>query len=257
MREKNVVIGIKDLVATITLNRLPMNAFNEELVEDLIEALLQVKNNNEVRVVVLTGKGRVFSAGGDLEYLEKIKGTVEIKRFIAKAGELVTIINGMEKPVIAMVNGIAAGAGFNLVLACDIIYCAKSAKFSQSFAKVGLIPDCGGLFLLPRTVGLHKAKELMFTSDLIDSEEAYRMGIVNHLIEDSRLEEETYKFADKLAHSAPIAIGIIKKILNSELDLNGVIGVEAEIQTMCMKTADFVEGVSAFKEKRKPKFNGC
>ncbi|SDZ36125.1 2-(1,2-epoxy-1,2-dihydrophenyl)acetyl-CoA isomerase [Proteiniborus ethanoligenes] len=259
MREKTVIVQIQNAIAKITLNRpASFNSFNNELVNDLLEALKEVKSNDEVRVAILTGNGKAFSAGGDLFYLEQLNNPIEARNFIAKAGELATFIMNIEKPIIAMVNGVAAGAGFNIALACDIIYCSKAAKFTQSFVKVGLVPDCGGLFLLPRVVGLHKAKELMFTADIIDAERAFKMDIVNCVLEENELEEATYKFAQRLADSAPVALGSMKKILNKtyELSLESITEIESNIQTVCMQTIDHKEGVAAFKEKRKPNFKG-
>ena len=173
-------------------------------------------------------------------------------------GKLALAIINIDKPVIAMVNGVAAGAGFNLALACDIVICAQSARFVQSFSKVGLIPDCGGLFLLPRLIGLPKAKELMFTADLIDAANASSLGLVNHVVEDAKLKEEVYRLAHKLAQSAPIAIGFTKKMINQsyDLDVETILEREADLQTKCMATQDFKEGVAAFKEKRQPIFKG-
>lgn len=164
----------------------------------------------------------------------------------------------LSKPVIAMVNGVAAGAGFNLALACDIVYSAKSARFAQSFAKVGLVPDCAGMYLLPRVVGKHKAKELMFTADLIGAEEASRLGLVNALADDDKLLEETYAFAEKLKQSAPLALTLIKSTVNraDTLTLDSLLEQEAHMQTVCMQTADHKEGVAAFLEKRPPAFTG-
>lgn len=259
MREKTVIVQIENMISTITFNRpASFNSFNRELVDDVLEALEEVKNNDEVRVIILTGSGKAFSAGGDLFYLQQLNNPVEARNFIAKAGELATFIMNIEKPIIAMVNGVAAGAGFNIALACDIIYCSKLARFTQSFVNVGLVPDCGGLYLLPRAIGLHKAKELMFTADIIDAEMALKMGIVNHVFDENELKEATYKFAQRLANSAPVALGSMKKILNRsyELSLESITEIESNLQTVCMQTMDHKEGIAAFKEKRKPDFKG-
>lgn len=254
-----VLLTVEQGIATITLNRPEaMNAYNQELVDGLTQSLQAVKNDGSVKAVVITGNGKAFTAGGDLGHLLSLTDPISARGFIASVGQVVTIIMSMEKPVIAMVNGVAAGAGFNMALACDIIFCAKSARFAQSFSKVGLVPDCGGLYLLPRVVGMHKAKELMFTADLIDAETALSLKIVNKVVEDAELKEVTYKFAARLAQSAPIALGLIKTMINrsDNLDLESTLELEANLQTICMQTQDHKEGVAAFKEKRVPVFQG-
>ena len=259
MENQAVLYSVENEIATITLNRpSSLNSMNEDLVNELASALQMVEDANSIRAIVLTGNGRAFCAGGDLAHLATLKDAMMAKTFIAKVGKLVEKIMSLNKPIIAMVNGVAAGAGFNLALACDIIYCAKSARFAQSFAKVGLVPDCGGMYLLPRIVGLHKAKELMFTADLIDSATAEKLGLVNKVIEDDSLQRETYLFAEKLKNSAPLAIQFIKSTLNSAdtLTLQNLLNHEAVVQTLCMQTADHQEGLNAFKEKRLPIFTG-
>lgn len=259
MVESNVIVELSDNIATIVLNRTKtMNALNRELVDELTGILVSLHADKDVRCIVLTGQGKAFCAGGDLGYLSEVKDPIVFRQFIADVGGLALSIMNIEKPVIAMVNGVAAGAGFNLALACDIIICAQSAKFSQSFSKVGLIPDCGGLFLLPRLIGLHKAKELMFTADIIDAVTASSLGVVNHVVADAVLKEEVYKLAHRLAASAPMALAFTKKILNRsfDLDVETILQREADLQTVCMATQDYNEGVTAFKEKRQPIFKG-
>lgn len=259
MEEKAVLVEIKSAVATIRMNRpSAMNSLNDTLVNDMTAALTQVQNDPSVRAIVLTGNGKAFCAGGDLFYLTSLQQLTAARNFIAAAGNITSMIMNMEKPVIAMVNGVAAGAGFNLALACDIVFCAKSARFAQSFSKVGLVPDCGGMYLLPRVVGRHKAKELMFTADLIDAETALKLGVVNQVVDDAQLQEVTYQFADRMAASAPMAIALMKRVLNQSdnYDLATTLEFEANMQTLCMQTEDHKEGVAAFKEKRAPIFKG-
>jgi len=257
--EKVVLLEKKNGIATITMNRPKvLNSLHPVVIDGLVNALLDVQKDTDVRVVVLTGAGKAFCAGGDLPYIETIDNPVEGREYINNAAKITSTIINMEKPVIAMVNGVAAGAGFNLALACDIIFCAKSARFAQSFVKVGLIPDCGGTYLLPRVVGLHKAKELMFTAELINADKARDLGIVNQVVDDAELKEITYKFAEKLANSAPIALALMKKILNQSdnLSLENELEMEAGLQCICLQTEDNKEGVRAFKEKRAPVFKG-
>lgn len=258
-KNQNVLVTIAEGIATLTLNRPEaMNSLNQAMVDELIQTLTEIQSDSSVKAVVLTGCGRVFTAGGDLSYLVSIEDPITARNFIGSVGQIVKLLMAMEKPVIAMVNGVAAGAGFNLALACDIIFCAQSARFAQSFAKVGLVPDCGGLYLLPRIVGFHKAKELMFTADLIDAEMALRLGLVNQVVEDAELKNVTYKFAARMVQAAPIALGMIKTMINrsDNLDLDSTLECEANLQTICLQTEDHKEGVAAFKEKRVPLFKG-
>lgn len=259
MGEKAVLFEKSGGIATITLNRPEaMNSLNQALVDEWIEALALAQKDSEVRAVVITGNGKAFCAGGDLFYLASLKEPIAARKFIEQAGTIINGIMGMDKPVIAMVNGVAAGAAFNIALACDIVFCAKSARFAQSFIKVGLVPDCGGLYLLSRVVGMHKAKELMFTADLIDADTALQLGIVNQVVEPEVLEAVTYAFAERMVNAAPVALGMIKKMINrsGNLDLESTLEFEADMQTICMQTSDHQEGVKAFKEKRAPVFTG-
>lgn len=259
MEEKSVLLDVADSIGTVTLNRpASLNAMNQKLVEELTAVLHAVEDNPEVRVVILTGQGKAFCAGGDLAYIESLESAIVGRQFIARVGHLVSLLMNLSKPVIAMVNGVAAGAGFNLALACDLVYSAQSARFAQSFVKVGLVPDCGGMYLLPRLIGLHKAKELMFTAELITAEQALELGLVNKVVPVNELAAATYAMANQLAHSAPVALGLMKKIINRSdtLDLESVLDYEADMQAICMQTVDHKEGVQAFKEKRHPVFTG-
>ena len=257
--EKTVLLSIREGVATITFNRpAAMNAINDRFIEDFAEVLQATAEDSHVRAVILTGSGRAFCAGGDLGYLAQLNSVAAARDFISAAGRLTAAILNMEKPFIAMVNGVAAGAGFNLALACDLIYCAASARFAQSFARVGLVPDCGGMYLLPRVVGLHKAKELMFTADLIDARQALDWGIVNRVVDDEELPETVAQLARRLAAAAPLSLGLIKQTLNRthHLDAATVLHMEADLQALCMQSGDYREGVAAFREKRLPRFTG-
>ncbi|MDU2065370.1 MAG: enoyl-CoA hydratase [Sporomusaceae bacterium] len=260
-KEQSQVVRVKtaNKIAIITMNRpKAMNALNQDMVNQLLCTLQEVENDPIIRTVILTGEGRAFSAGGDLEYISSITDPIAARNFISEVGEIVTRIMTMKKPVIAMVNGVAAGAGFNLALACDIVFCAESARFAQSFVKVGLIPDCGGLYLLPRIVGMHKAKELMFTADLIHAQKALELNIINKIFADAELESKTVAFAEQLTNGAPIALSMVKSMVNrsGNLDLASVLELESDLQTICMQTEDHKEGVKAFKEKRLPVFHG-
>lgn len=256
--EDAVLFAVKDHVATITLNRpQSLNSMNDALIDGLHAALDKVEQDADIRCAVLTGNGKAFCAGGDLPFLEALPDAASRRAFIIKVGAVAKRITAMDKPFIAMVNGVAAGAGVNLMLACDLVYAVNTARFAQSFAKVGLIPDCGGLYFLPKAVGLHRAKELMFTADLIDAATAERFGMLNHVCEADALAGEVEKMAARLAASSPLSLALIKKYINNTaMGLDDVLDTEAVAQTLCMATEDCKEGIAAFKEKRAPKFTG-
>lgn len=256
--EEAVLYVVEKNIATITMNRpKSLNSMNDGLINGLHEALDKAVSDAEVRAIVLTGNGKAFCAGGDLSYLNGLAGTAEKKAFIAKVGDVAKRITTIEKPVIAYVNGVTAGAGVNLMLACDLVYASSKARFGESFAKVGLIPDCGGLYFLPKAIGVHKAKELMFTGDLIDACTAKELGMLNHVYEDAELKDKVYEMAARLAASAPLAIGLTKKYLNNTaLTLDEVLAIEETTQSLLMGTDDCKEGIAAFYEKRAPKFTG-
>lgn len=259
MSEKTVLTEQKDSVLTVTLHRPDsLNAFDQEMVTQLQEVLKVAAADETVRVVVLAGSGRAFCAGGDLGYLESIAGTPQAEGFIAAVGDLARRIRELPKPVVAKVHGVAAGAGFNLALACDIVIASRSAKFAQSFAKVGLVPDCGGLYLLPRLLGMHRAKELMFTGDVVTADTLFAWGLLNHLAEPDELDDETDFWAARLAVAPPLALARTKAALHESLDASfaQMAQREAQLQAQCLDTEDHLEGVAAFREKRKPAFSG-
>ena len=259
METENVLLEINNNIATIVLNRPEtFNAITPALNQQLHEILLSVQNDPQVRAVILTGVGKAFCAGGDVGSLRSLKDSKEARSFIEQSGKTAALLYNMTKPVIAMVNGVAAGAGFNMALLCDLVFCAKSARFAQSFSKIGLIPDWGGNYLLSRAVGLHKAKELIFTGDLLDAEQALQLGLVNQVVNDAELTEVTYQFAGRLVKGAPQAQRLAKQILNNSdgLTLEKILELETDAQTLCLQTEDFQEGIGAFFEKRPPKFSG-
>lgn len=256
--ENEVLYAVENNVATITMNRpKSLNSMNDGLINGLHDAITKAAADKEVRAIVLTGNGKAFCAGGDLSYLNGIEAAADKKAFIAKVGDVAKRLTTIEKPVIAYVNGVAAGAGVNLMLACDLVYASAKARFAESFSKVGLIPDCGGLYFLPKAVGVLKAKELMFTADLIDAPTAEKLGMLNAVYDDEVLQDKVYEMAARLAASAPLSISLIKKYLNNTaLTLDEVLTIEETTQALLMGTDDCKEGIAAFYEKRNPVFTG-
>ena len=258
MSEEAIIYKVSDRIATITMNRpKSLNSMSLDLVEGFIRSLQEAETDSQVRVVVVTGSGRAFSAGGDLKTLEDLHTTEERRQFIVKVGTIVKLIHDMSKPVIAMVNGVAAGAGFNLALACDMAYAADNAKFIQSFVNVGLSPDCGGFYYLAKAVGMAKAKELMLTARPVGAQEAEHLNLVNGVFAQEELEAATMKLAARLAEAAPLAVAMTKKAVNDySASLEETLTFESLASSSLLGTVDFKEGVTAFAEKRAPRFLG-
>ena len=258
MSEEAIIYKVSDRIATITMNRpKSLNSMSLDLVEGFICSLQEAETDSQVRVVVVTGSGRAFSAGGDLKTLDDLYTTEERRQFIVKVGTIVKLIHDMSKPVIAMVNGVAAGAGFNLALACDMAYAADNAKFIQSFVNVGLSPDCGGFYYLAKAVGMAKAKELMLTGRPVGAQEAEYLNLVNGVFPQEELEAATMKLATRLAEAAPLAVAMTKKAVNDySASLEETLTFESLASSSLLGTVDFKEGVTAFAEKRAPRFLG-
>lgn len=250
---------LRDSVAKITLNRSDvLNSFNKAMALELQSVFDNCMNDNSVRALYLTGEGRAFCAGQDLA--EAIaKDGPELKNIVKDHyNPIIKKIRAIEKPVVCGVNGVAAGAGANIALACDIVVAGKSASFIQAFSKIGLIPDSGGTFFLPRLVGLQRATALMMLGDKVNAESALQMGMIYKVFEDDRLQEEAFNMAKTLASMPTRGLGLTKKLLNQSMfnNLEKQLDMEEEIQTMAGKTHDYNEGVKAFLEKRKPVFKG-
>lgn len=249
-------------ITTITLNRPEkLNALAGHMRRDLAEALEAAGSDRAVHVVVITGVGRAFCAGGDVAAMADLierQDADEFSRLLGSARRVVTAIRNMTKPVIASINGPAFGAGFNLALACDLRIASSNATFSQSFAKVGLHPDWGGTYFLPRLVTPNKACELFFLGNTIDAEEAQRLGLINFVVAPSELDAETRKLAERLRDAPAIAIGAAKQAvyMSQSAELEEMLRYETEAQMRCFDSDDGAEGVRAFLEKRDPKFTG-
>lgn len=251
-------------VRTVTLNRPDvLNAFNTDLLKALGGAVRDAEKDKSVRCLVLTGAGRGFSAGQDLADVKDRYDSphpLELGSHLREHyNPIVAKLRTMEKPVLASVNGVAAGAGCSLALACDLRIAAESASFIQSFVNVGLLPDSGGTFFLPRLVGAARALELAFTGRKVKADEALRIGLVNQVVPDGDLASEARKLAEKLASLPTRAIGLAKRALNAawSADLAGHLDFEAQLQTVAGQTKDHREGVAAFLGKRPPKFLGA
>ncbi|HEY3258405.1 MAG TPA: 2-(1,2-epoxy-1,2-dihydrophenyl)acetyl-CoA isomerase PaaG [Gemmatimonadaceae bacterium] len=250
-------------VMKITLNRPSvLNSFNAQMARELRAALDAVRLEKSIRAVLLTGAGRAFCAGQDLS---EVPATADGRKAFDLAttvrvtyNPVIRTIRKLERPVVCAVNGVAAGAGANLVLACDIVIAGDKASFIQSFSKVGLIPDSGGTFFLPRIIGLPRATALMMIGERIDAKRAYEMGMIYKVCAADALEQEAMTLASELAAMPTRGLGLTKRALNASFSntLDAQLDLEAELQGEAGNTPDFVEGVRAFLEKRKPNFTG-
>ena len=247
-------------VATIALNRPEkLNAFDGRMHEELHAALDAAAVDDGIRCLVLRGEGRGFSAGADLSSEDLSREVPALGEYLRRTySRTVTKIVAMEKPVVASLHGPVYGAGVGLALACDVRLAAESTRFSVAFVKIGLMPDAGVTYFLPRIVGLGRAMEMSMLGGAVDAEEAYRIGLVNRVVLDEMLREETAVFAERLAAMPTRALGSMKQALYAsfESDLETALEREAAGQTLCGRTADHEEGVAAFFEKREPNFTG-
>ena len=246
-------------VAKIALNRPKVyNSFNREMALELQARLKECTDNLEIRAVYLTGNGKAFCAGQDLGEVVG-ENAPPLKKILKEhLNPIVRLIRNMDKPVICAVNGVAAGAGANMALACDITFAAESVSFIQAFSKIGLIPDMSGTYSLPRLIGMQRATALMMTGDKLSANEAEKIGMIYKAVPNEELENVAFALAEKLSKMPTAALGMTKRALNASLSnsLEEQLVVEDKYQTAASETEDYAEGVAAFLEKRKPIFKG-
>lgn len=246
-------------VLTLTLNRPKANAFDQSLVDALLDALRRAEAEASVRSIVLTGAGSVFSAGQDVTALGAVDGQVSFRHHLERTyNRLILRVRRLEKPVVGAINGAAAGAGLGLALAADIRLAARSARFVFGFTGIGLTTDSATSLMLPLLIGLARASEVAFTNGPVSAEQALSYGLVNRVVDDADLAAEAAKLAAQLAAGPTRALGLTKRAFNHALlpHLEDVLDYEAHLQEAAGRTADHREGVKAFLEKRKPEFKG-
>jgi enoyl-CoA hydratase/carnithine racemase len=255
-------LEIDGAIATITLNRPErMNAFTWEMIDAWAEALAECRTNEAISVVIVTGAGKAFCSGGDIGEMKNRSGRTPLERkteLESHVHKIPLLLEALDKPVIAAINGAATGAGLDLALMMDLRIAAESARLGETYVKVGLVPGAGGAWFLPRLVGTAKALELFWTGDIIDAREAERIGLVNKVVPDAELMAATRALARKIAEAPPLSVRFIKRAVREGLrsDLRSALDLISSHYAVAASSADHREAVAAYLEKRKPVFTG-
>lgn len=251
---------IKDKIAFLTFNRPEVfNSFNREMALLLQSELDAAEKNPEVRAIVITGNGKAFCAGQDLKEVTSPELNPGFKKILEEHyNPIISRIRKIEKPIIAAVNGVAAGAGANIALACDVVIASENASFIQAFSKIGLVPDSAGTFFLPRLIGFQKASALMMLGDKVSAVEAEKLGMVYKTVSSENFMDEVNNIATTMANMPTKALGLTKRLLNYSLNssLDEQLDLESKLQIEAAQSEDYAEGVDAFVNKRKPEFKG-
>ena len=257
---KSIQLKVENKVAYITFNRPEVfNSFNREMAFSLQETLDACEVNKDVRAIVLTGNGKAFCAGQDLKEVTDPDLNPGFKKILEEHyNPIITRIRSIKKPIIGAINGVAAGAGANIALACDVVVAHEKVSFIQAFSLIGLVPDSAGTFFLPRLIGFQKALALAMLGDKIGAEEAEKMGMIYKCVPTEEFDKTINKLALKLANMPTKALGMIKELFNTSMtnDLESQLALEAKLQIEAAQSNDYAEGVAAFIEKRQPNFKG-